>query len=620
MSHGAALGDAVQTTPAAHLTPRIRSFFSISLDGTIWVVATLVSIILRYDFDLSLVTWLPTICIGLLAGLGHAALGSILGLYVGRYKYGSFDEVKALTITVFIVSILTLAVVTVIGFRFGVPRSAIPVAAVLSLLLMFGARYLYRVTRERNSKPPKDAVPVLVVGAGHTGNQVVRLINFDARSQYRAVGLLDDDPAKSRLHLHGVPVLGRTKDIARVAKRTGAEALVLAITDASPALLSRLSDDGSSARLRVLVTPQVQEVSVEGMTASDLRSINIEDLLGRVPITTDLDSVASYVTGKRVLVTGAGGSIGSELCRQLHQLGPKELIMLDRDETGLQQAQISILGHGLLNTRDVVLSDIRDEAELTRVFLERRPHVVFHAAALKHLPMLEQYPEEAWKTNVLGTLNVINAANKAGVSTFVNISTDKAANPTSALGHSKRVAEKITAWAAEETGLQYLSVRFGNVIGSRGSMLPTFQSLIESGGPVTVTHPDATRYFMTIPEACQLVVQAGSIGRPGEVLILDMGEPVRILDVARRMIAMSGKQVDIVFTGLREGEKLHEVLVGTSEELARPFHPKISHTHADSVLPSRLDKDVWLQRMRDEREWTSPPEVRPLPPIESGTD
>jgi len=271
--------------------------------------------------------------------------------------------------------------------------------------------------------------------------------------------------------------------------------------------------------------------------------------------------------------------------------------MLDRDETGLQLAQLGTSGHGLLDSNDVVLADIREQSTLDEIFAARKPEVVFHAAALKHLPMLEQYPDEAWKTNVLGTLNVLNAARKVGVATFVNISTDKAANPTSVLGHSKRVAEKLTAWAAEESGMRYLSVRFGNVIGSRGSMLPTFQALIEAGGPVTVTHPDVTRYFMTIPEACQLVIQAGGIGRPGEILILDMGEPVSILEVAKRMIAMSGKNIEIVFTGLRHGEKLHEVLVGAREDLERPFHPKVSHTRADVITPERLDKQGWMDRM-----------------------
>ena len=270
--------------------------------------------------------------------------------------------------------------------------------------------------------------------------------------------------------------------------------------------------------------------------------------------------------------------------------------MLDRDESGLQGTQIAIYGNGLLDTKDVVLADIRDRDAILRIFRARKPDVVFHAAALKHLPMLEQYPAEAWKTNVLGTLNVLEAAREVGVQTFINISTDKAANPTSVLGHSKRVAEKLTAWAAEVTGLTYLSVRFGNVIGSRGSMLPTFTSLIEAGGPLTITHPDVTRYFMTIPEACQLVVQAGAIGKPGEVLILDMGEPVRIQSVAERMIAMSGKSIEIVYTGLRPGEKLHEELLGNEETDERPYHPMISHTKVSALDPDDLDQAIWERR------------------------
>jgi dTDP-glucose 4,6-dehydratase len=269
-------------------------------------------------------------------------------------------------------------------------------------------------------------------------------------------------------------------------------------------------------------------------------------------------------------------------------------MMLDRDETALQEVQLTITGHGLLDSDEVLLSDIRDEDALGAIFANRRPQVVFHAAALKHLSMLEQYPDEAWKTNVLGTLNVLRASMQQGVETFVNISTDKAANPTSVLGHSKRVAEKLTAWAAEQSGRPYISVRFGNVLGSRGSMLPLFSSMIDAGGPLTITHPDVTRYFMTIPEACQLVVQAGGIGSPGEVLILDMGEPVRIIDVAHRMIEMSGKDIEIVYTGLRPGEKLHEVLVGEDESDERPIHPKIAHARIEPLAPERLNRIGWL--------------------------
>ncbi len=265
----------------------------------------------------------------------------------------------------------------------------------------------------------------------------------------------------------------------------------------------------------------------------------MEDLLGRRPIQTDLGAIADYLSTKTVLITGAGGSIGSELARQVHRFGPKELVLLDRDESGLHAVQLSIYGKGLLDTPDMVLADIRDAVALDDVFAAHRPDVVFHAAALKHLPMLEQYPAEGWKTNVLGTLNVLEAAHRHGVQRFVNISTDKAADPSSVLGKTKRIAEELTASFATDGAGDYLSVRFGNVLGSRGSVLESFTAQIRGGGPVTVTHPEITRYFMTIPEACELVIQAGAIGNPGDVLVLDMGSPIRILDVAKRLIAQN---------------------------------------------------------------------------------
>ena len=319
----------------------------------------------------------------------------------------------------------------------------------------------------------------------------------------------------------------------------------------------------------------------------------IEDLIGRNPIDTQVETVAEYMTGKRVLVTGAGGSIGSELSRQIAQYNPAELILLDHDETGLQTAELLIFGHGLLQTRETVLADIRDQDALKTIFSERRPEVVFHAAALKHLPVLERYPEEAWQTNVLGTLNVLTAAMAVDVQIFVNVSTDKAANPTSVLGFSKRLGEQLTAWAAQQSGRRYLSVRFGNVLGSRGSLIPLVASMIQSGGPVTVTHADATRFFMTIPEASHLVIQAGGIGSPGQVLVLDMGEPVRILDIVERMIARSGRDVGITFTGLRDGEKLHEELIGENETDERPVHPKISHAIVPILDPKDLEHARW---------------------------
>lgn len=574
-----------------------RRALSCIVDSIAWVIAIYLAVVLRYEFELGNVNWVSVLGLAAVAVIGQILVGWFLGLYRGRYPYGAFEEVRALGVGVIAETVVLAGVVLAFGNEFGLPRSTVLIAFPFVLLIMFSVRYIARLVLEHYRKPGEEATPALIVGAGFLGNAVIRSIITDPDSPLRPVGVLDDDPAKRNLQLRGVPVVGTTWEIADAARRTRAKKLVVAIGSADSALVRRLADDAEEAGLSVVITPALSQIVSGEVAVGDLRNVSIEDLIGRHPVDTRVDLVAGYITGRRVLVTGAGGSIGSELCRQLAKFGPSELMMLDRDETGLQLAQLSTFGHGLLDTKDVVLADIRDDATLNEIFADRKPEVVFHAAALKHLPMLEQYPDEAWKTNVLGTLNVLNAARAIGVDTFVNISTDKAANPTSVLGHSKRVAEKLTAWAGDDTGMRYLSVRFGNVIGSRGSMLPTFYALIESGGPLTVTHPDVTRYFMTIPEACQLVVQAGGIGRPGEVLILDMGEPVRILDVAKRMIAMSGKNIEIVFTGLRDGEKLHEELVGARENLERPFHPKISHAKADPISPARLDKAGWEARM-----------------------
>nr|WP_079941717.1 nucleoside-diphosphate sugar epimerase/dehydratase [Paenarthrobacter ureafaciens] len=578
---------------------RRRSFLQFNIDCAIWLLVIVAAAVLRFEYAVQEVEWLPIAILGVIAGVLHTGAGYFFRLHSGRFPYGSFEEVRTLTFAVLLESVILTIGVIVIGPTFGIPRGLVLIAFPLALVLMFGVRYLRRLSLE-HARKPRLAATAVVVGAGHTGDLIVRSMMTDPGSPLRPVALLDDDPVKRRLQLQGVPVMGGLNDLENVARATGAEVAVIAIATADAAMVRRLTDTAIAAGLRVLVIPAVRELVSGSVSVADLRQVKIEDLLGRTTVDTRIEDIAGYVTGRRVLVTGAGGSIGSELCLQLSKFGPSELIMLDRDETGLQHAQLGTAGHGLLDTREVVLADIRDAGQLLRIFAERKPEVVFHAAALKHLPMLEQYPDEAWKTNVLGTLNVVNAARSVGVTTFVNISTDKAANPTSVLGHSKRVAEKITSWAGDESGHRYLSVRFGNVIGSRGSMLPTFQKLIASGGPVTVTHPDATRYFMTIPEACQLVVQAGGIGRAGEVLILDMGEPVRILDVARRMIAMSGKKIEIVFTGLRDGEKLHEELVGDRENLERPFHPKVSHTRAEPIDPALLDKEAWKARMNAE--------------------
>ncbi|MDX2377628.1 polysaccharide biosynthesis protein [Microbacterium sp. LRZ72] len=582
---------------SARLAAVVRFGSRYLVDAAAWIVGLSLAIWFRYAFDVPTDAYFPVTMLILVTLFGQLLFGFVFELYRGRFSFGSLEEVRALGVAVAFVAVCLGVPVLLLGSGYGVPRSIFLIATPLALVAMFSVRFVKRLLIEQRNAPKEGVTRTLVYGAGVLGSSLVRQMLSDPTTLYRPVGLIDDDPAKRQSQVRDVRVLGAFNDLPRIVERTRAQFLVVAVPRADSTLLRLVQDMAMQLDLTVKVVPTLSDILAGRSGTGTIRDISIEDLIGRHPVDTDLSTIAGYLTGRRVLVTGAGGSIGLELCKQIAGFGPSELVMLDRDETGLQQAQLATAGHGLLNTKDVVLCDIRDAPALDEVLIARRPEVVFHAAALKHLPMLEQYPDEAWKTNVLGTLNVINAARLAEVDTFINVSTDKAANPTSVLGHSKRVAEKLTAWAADDSGFRYLSVRFGNVIGSRGSMLPTFQSLIEAGGPLTVTHPDVTRYFMTIPEACQLVIQAGAIGRPGEILILDMGEPVRILDVAKRMIAMSGKQIEIAFTGLREGEKLHEELVGVREKLERPFHPMISHTRADTIPPTRLDHDGWMARM-----------------------
>jgi dTDP-glucose 4,6-dehydratase len=594
---------------AARWASRVLQY---SVDAEAWVIAITFAVLFRFDFVAGRVNWLSVGILSVLALLLQAVIGWMFALYRGKHRQGAFHEAQTLLGTVAVVAALLFGVNFYLLSAAGLPRSTALVGLPVAFVLMGASRYLQRIVSERKIRPLDSAERVLIYGAGQTGDYLIKRMLSDPASPYRPVGLIDDDSDKRHLRLSNIPVLGNSLELASVADRTAATAVVLCVARADADTVREVSDKADKAGLRMLVMPLLTEILEDGMALADLRDVAIEDIIGRRPVDTHVESIAGYVAGKRVLVTGAGGSIGAELCRQLSAFSPQELIMLDRDESGLHGVQMSISGHGLLDSDDVVLADIRDKDALQDIFERRQPQVVFHAAALKHLPMLEQYPEEAWKTNVLGTLNVLNAARSIDVETFINISTDKAANPTSTLGHSKRVAEKLTAGVASQSGRAYLSVRFGNVIGSRGSMLPTFIAQIEAGGPVTVTDPDVTRYFMTIPEACQLVIQAGAIGRPGEVLILDMGHPVKILDVANRMIAKSGKAVDIVFTGLRAGEKLHEELIGVTENDERPFHPQITHTGVPPLDPARLDEHRWGESHKQSKESLKPYSVMSL--------
>ena len=572
----------------------VRRTGVVAWDAAMWVAALALLVLLRFDLMLSADRWLQSVQYVAVAIACQVALGLALHLYLGRSRLGSFGEVSLLGLVVLVASLVSAGVGFLINPVFS--RAVLVTVPALALLGMVAGRFLFRAFYSDDLRRAKGAATrALIYGAGDAGAQVAKLVDTADDPPYTIVGFLDDDPGKRYLRIRSHRVLGKGSSLEALASTTQAETLILALSSASPQFLADLDARAKAIGLNLVVVPPAREMINGRVELDKLRQFNVADLLGRRPVQTDLSEIAGYVAGKVVLVTGAGGSIGSGLARQLQMLGPAKLLLLDRDESALHAVQLAIYGQGLLDTDDMVLCDIRDSEALTKVFRRHRPEVVFHAAALKHLPMLEQYPDEGWKTNVLGTLNVLRAARQTGVERFVNISTDKAADATAVLGQTKRLAERLTAHFANLTGRAYLSVRFGNVLGSRGSVLYAFRAQIERGGPLTVTHPDVTRYFMTIPEACELVLQAGAIGRAGNALVLDMGEPIKILDVAKRMLEEAGRSdIPIVFTGLRHGEKMHEVLFSQSEDQLLSSHPLISQVPVPPITPDEiLAADCW---------------------------
>ena len=563
--------------------------YFVILDIAAWVFAVSLGTLVRFDFDPTRINFAGILGISALAALLQLAFGLLNKLYRERSRAATFEELKALALTAFYVAIPLSVATWFVGSSISVPRGSVLIALPTFVLVSGGIRAFVRNIQGQPQKTGSRK-RALLYGAGVMAEALIPQFLNDPKTQYLPVGLIDDDRAKRRRWINNVPVLGTWNDLEKIHQATSADVLVVCIARIDAEVLRRVELDCRRLGMKVIVLPPLDDVLQGRYALRDLRDISIEDIIGRRPIETDLEGISAYLTDKKVLVTGAGGSIGAELCRQISTFSPSQLMMLDRDESGLQLAQISVSGHGLLDSGDVLLADIRDDNALREIFLSEQPDVVFHAAALKHLPLLERYPDEAWKTNVLGTLNVLTAAREAGVTTFINISTDKAADPTSVLGSTKKLTEGLTSWFGQETSATYLSVRFGNVLGSRGSLVPTFTSLIERGGPLTITHPEVTRYFMTIPEACQLVLQAGALGSSQDVLILDMGQPVKILDIANKMIEISGKKIEIVYTGLRPGEKLHEELFGSDEAGELVHQNLISRSFAPPVAPTDLDR------------------------------
>ena len=575
--------------------PVDRRVIQVLVDMAAWVLAVGGVTWARWDFAFEPVYGLGLVFSAGLAACCQVAAGYLTGLYRGRRRYGSFDEIAVLAPATAVTAAVLLLVVLAVDVPRLVPLSVPPIGGGMAFLLMGATRYAWRLHLDQRRRPTGDDIArVVVFGAGEGGAQVISAMLRDPASPYLPVALLDDSPRKQRLRIICVPVLGDRTAVAEVARAQEASILLIAIPSADATLVGELTDAANEAGMTVLVLPPVGDLIGGRAGLGDIRALTESDLLGRHEVDTDVASIADYLRGRRVLVTGAGGSIGSELCRQIYGFAPAELIKLDRDESALHAVQLSIEGRALLDDGDLVLLDIRDRRTLRELFERKRPEVIFHAAALKHLPLLEQFPSEGLRTNVLSTLDLLRLAQEYGVDRFVNVSTDKAADPTSVLGYTKRLAERLTAHVARDASGTFLSVRFGNVLGSRGSVLTTFRAQLASGGPITVTHPEVNRYFMTVEEAVQLVIQAGAIARSGEALVLDMGAPVRIASVAERLAAQSERPIQIVYTGLRPGEKLQEVLLGEEERDLRPVHPLITHVDVPPSDPADvLQLDPW---------------------------
>jgi FlaA1/EpsC-like NDP-sugar epimerase len=595
---------------------RSRNRHFLVFDVVVFLLTPALALVLRTD-GISDIAWqFPSLLVVTLLFLAIKVAAFYLGgLYSRFWRYASIEELGRIAL----VGIIVLLVQTVVlhGFLLslgwvspGFPRSIPLIDGVLAIGLVGMARYSVRLS-ERLGQPRLahgDAVRVLVAGAGWAGVTIVKEMQRNPHLGLDPVGFVDDDPAKQRASIRGVRVLGRCSDIPAVAREVHARQVIIAMPSVAGKDIRRVVQICEDAGVHVKIIPGMYELLDGTVHVKHLRDVRIDDLLRRDPIQTDTSAIAEMVLGKRILVTGGGGSIGSELCRQLLRFNPESLIILGHGENSVFEIQdelVSMLGSLPMDEQNQlplpkihsVIADIRMIDRLWSVFERYRPEVVFHAAAHKHVPLMELNPVEAITNNVLGTKNLLQVSAEMGVERFVMISSDKAVNPTSIMGASKRAAELLTHQAAMRTGRPYVAVRFGNVLGSRGSVVLTFQKQIAAGQPVTVTHPEMKRYFMTIPEAVQLVLQAATLGVGGEIFMLDMGEPIKISDLARDVIKLSGlepgRDIDIHYTGVRPGEKLFEELYLEGEEYKRTAHDKIFVVAGpSSSVPWFLDEAV----------------------------
>lgn len=574
------------------------------LDAAALVVSPVVAFVVRFEdfgwLGQNLRMVLPYI---LLAGPIRLVVFYYLGMYRRLWRHASIGELNQILVVGGVAAIFA----AMIGFWImpatqisagRVPFSVVFIDAFLTTAAIALPRLLARTIRLKNRRRGRAAEPgrpALIVGAGDTGKLVAKELIANPRLGFEPIGFVDDDPTKQNHMLLELPVMGTLSAIKGLVEQHGVSELIIAMPSARGEVIRKVVRAGLDSGIPTLTVPSLPELISAKTNGTSLREVEIQDLLRREPVETDLAAVAELATAETVLITGAGGSIGSELCRQIARLAPERIVLVGHGENSI----FDILHELHADFPEVclvpIIADVRDRKRIAAIFKAQKPHAVFHAAAHKHVPLMEENVVEAITNNIFGTLNVVDAALEAGCEHFVFISTDKAVRPTSVMGATKRVAELIVQNAASKHERNFVSVRFGNVLGSRGSVVPTFLRQIRAGGPVTVTHPEMQRYFMTIPEAVQLVLQAGALGRGGEVFLLDMGDPIRIVDIAADLIRLSGltvgTDIEIKFTGMRPGEKLYEEMFFSAENVLSTGHPKVLRAR-NGILPQGIMRRI----------------------------
>ena len=575
----------------------------IIIDIILLNLALFISFILRFNGDVF--NYLDFTYFMLISSIGLIIL-LFSNLYNRIWQYASIGEL----LTIFKVSALInlLLVFYIYISRSSFPRSVILINFMTEIFMLgalrFGLRLLKDYSINNNLLVPRTRV--LIIGAGDAGEIIIREMNKHPELGKKIIGLIDDDLGKANLEMHGLKVLGNRYDIPKVIEKYAVDEVIIAMPSARGKDIKEIYNLSIQNDVRVKIVPGVYELINGNVNLSQIREVKVEDLLGREQVKLDIKKIARDVEGRTVMVTGAGGSIGSELCRQIARFKPWRLLMLDNYENSLYYLDLE-LKKGFPDIEIIpIISCVRDKERLDNLFASYRPDLVFHAAAHKHVPLMEYNPGEAVKNNIFGTRNLIEVADRYKVDKFVLISTDKAVNPTNVMGATKRVAEMLVQAMNKRSQTKYMAVRFGNVLGSNGSVIPLFKKQIATGGPVTVTHEEVTRYFMTIPEAVQLVIQAAALGRGGEVFVLDMGEPVKIIDLAKDLIKLSGlklgEDIDIEITGLRPGEKLYEELLHDTENSIRTEHERIYITRLEEIDPAALAaalEDLWEESCQD---------------------